>query len=95
MTKSHNDFITEENFTRLMTFVPSNPKDDSPGDSEKDAGAEFLMGMYYETEDNSSDEKPAYKKMKTNITQKNSLIEKSMVMNSVLPSAITELSNDS
>lgn len=45
------DIITEEEFTRQMQSISIDPQDDSPGDSEADAGTEFLMGMAYEPGD--------------------------------------------
>lgn len=46
--KPRKDIITEEEYTRRMLSPNStSPQDDSPGDSEADAGAEFEMGMNY------------------------------------------------
>ncbi len=50
------DIITEEEFTRQMRSTSVEPQDDSPGDSESDAGTEFLMGMAYEPGDLGDDE---------------------------------------
>ncbi|MDH4468948.1 MAG: hypothetical protein QE271_12895 [Bacteriovoracaceae bacterium] len=98
MPITKNDFISEENFTRLMSFVPSRPEDDSPGDSEKDAGAEFMMGMSYESQDttgdDSEDKNTSHRIPEKVTTQKSRLIEKSMIMNSVLPSAAIELPSE-
>lgn len=45
--KPRKDIITEEEYTRKMTPISTSPQDDSPGDSEADAGAEFEMGINY------------------------------------------------
>lgn len=45
--KPRKDIITEEEYTRKMTPASLAPQDDSPGDSEIDAGAEFEMGVSY------------------------------------------------
>lgn len=42
------DFITEEDYTIQMSRISTSPEDDSPGDSEADAGAEFAMGLNFE-----------------------------------------------
>ena len=55
--KSRKDIITEEEYTRRMLSPNSaSPQEDSPGDSEADAGAEFEMGMNYMPGDIDEDE---------------------------------------
>lgn len=45
------DIITEEEYTRRMNPSTTLPAEDSPGDSEVDAGAEFQMGVDYMPDD--------------------------------------------
>ena len=45
--KSKRDTISEEDFNTQMAATPASPEEDSPGDSEADAGSEFLMGLNY------------------------------------------------
>lgn len=46
--KPRKDIITEEEYTRrMLSSTATSPQDDSPGDSEADAGAEFEMGINY------------------------------------------------
>ena len=45
------DLISDQDFTIEMKYNPIDPQSDSPGDSEADAGEEFLMGMSYMPED--------------------------------------------
>lgn len=47
----NNDFISEEEFTNQIQDVSTDPQEDSPGDSEKDAGVEFSMGMGYQPDE--------------------------------------------
>lgn len=52
MAKKHKDFITEEDYTIEMAGVTSTrPEDDSPGDSEFDAGTETEVGVNFETDE--------------------------------------------
>lgn len=53
---SRKDIITEEEYTRKMRFSSLSPTEDSPGDSETDAGVEFQMGVDYMPEDTDEDE---------------------------------------
>ena len=46
--KENHDIISEEEFTVQEKGASTDPQEDSPGDSEKDAGEEFLMGMSYQ-----------------------------------------------
>ncbi len=46
--KENHDIISEEEFTAQERGASTDPQEDSPGDSEKDAGAEFIMGMNYQ-----------------------------------------------
>jgi hypothetical protein len=55
--KPRKDIITEEEYTRRMLSPNSTlPQEDSPGDSEADAGAEFEMGMNYMPSDIDEDD---------------------------------------
>ena len=45
--KSKRDTISEEEFNARMTPTSISPEMDSPGDSEEDAGEEFLAGLNY------------------------------------------------
>lgn len=45
--RSIEDTISENEYTLRMRSASSKPEDDSPGDSESDAGAEFEMGLEY------------------------------------------------
>ena len=45
--KSNKDTISEEEYTSQLPFTSPSPEEDSPGDSESDAGAEFMMGLNY------------------------------------------------
>ncbi len=45
--KSSNDIISENEYTMRMRSASTDPQDDSPGDSESDAGSEFEMGLEY------------------------------------------------
>ena len=51
--KSVKDTISENEYTMRMKSVSARPEDDSPGDSETDAGAEFEMGLEYMADDRS------------------------------------------
>ena len=53
--KKNKDIITEEEFTLRMAPLSSSPEDDSPGDSEADAGSEFQMGAEFLPEDTDED----------------------------------------
>ena len=46
--KENYDVISEQEFTVQEKGASTDPQEDSPGDSEKDAGEEFLMGMNYQ-----------------------------------------------
>ncbi len=54
--KKTKDIITEEEFTLRMAPLSTSPEDDSPGDSEADAGSEFQMGAEFLAEENDEDE---------------------------------------
>jgi hypothetical protein len=45
--KNYHDTISEEEFTTQVQGASTDPQEDSPGDSEKDAGVEFAMGVNY------------------------------------------------
>jgi hypothetical protein len=45
--KTAEDIISEEQYTNEMIGASTAPEDDSPGDSEQDAGSEFYMGVSY------------------------------------------------
>ncbi len=45
--RSFEDTISEKEYTMRMKSASTKPEDDSPGDSEMDAGAEFGMGLEY------------------------------------------------
>ena len=45
------DTISEQEYNIRMERTVDLPEEDSPGDSEKDAGTEFLMGLNYMPED--------------------------------------------
>ena len=45
--KNEDDTISEEQFTSETKDLSTSPEEDSPGDSESDAGNEFLAGMSY------------------------------------------------
>ncbi len=47
-SKNHHDTISEQEFTIQERGASTDPQEDSPGDSEKDAGEEFLVGMNYQ-----------------------------------------------
>ncbi len=49
--KSAEDTISEQEYTMRMKSASSLPENDSPGDSESDAGAEFGMGLEYEPDE--------------------------------------------
>ena len=71
-SKLNHDIISEQEFTMQEIGASTDPQEDSPGDSEKDAGGEFLMGLNYqpiatELADEDEDEK---------IENKNSAIER-------------------
>jgi hypothetical protein len=55
---SQQDIISEQDYNAGMASASASPEGDSPGDSEADAGSEFLMGLNYipEEEDDDSDE---------------------------------------
>lgn len=44
---SAEDTISEEVYTAQMASASTSPKEDSPGDSESDAGLEYQMGLDY------------------------------------------------
>lgn len=41
------DYISEEDFNQQMAKPSASPRRDSPGDSESDTAAEFMMGLDY------------------------------------------------
>ena len=45
--KSKRDTISEQEYNTQMASASTSPEEDSPGDSEADAGSEFLMGLNY------------------------------------------------
>lgn len=45
--KNKRDIISEQEFNVQMIDASTEPEVDSPGDSEDDAGSEFLMGLNY------------------------------------------------
>ena len=49
--KINHDIISEQEFTFYGHNASADPRWDSPGDSEMNAGAEFSMGMYYQPTD--------------------------------------------
>lgn len=57
--RSAEDIITEEEYTvRMVKARSTQPEDDSPGDSEMDAGAEFDMGLEYLPDDGNDPDLP-------------------------------------
>ncbi len=42
------DIISEQEFNKRMKNISSSPRKDSPGDSEQDTGAEYLMGVNFD-----------------------------------------------
>lgn len=62
--RSVEDTITEKEYTMRMKSVSSKPEDDSPGDSESDAGAEFEMGLEYLPDERNDSELPAEEALK-------------------------------
>lgn len=49
------DYISEEDFNRKARSIPSNPRRDSPGDSEVDSLYEIEMGFDEEATDTEGD----------------------------------------
>ncbi|MGZ3692063.1 MAG: hypothetical protein ACXVAX_11210 [Pseudobdellovibrio sp.] len=45
--RSAEDTISEKEYTMRMRRFSTDPQEDSPGDSEADAGAEFEMGLEF------------------------------------------------
>ncbi len=56
--RSVEDTISENEYTMRMKSVSTKPEDDSPGDSETDAGAEFEMGLEYMPDERNDSEVP-------------------------------------
>jgi hypothetical protein len=56
--KSVEDTISEKEYTKGMAGSSTLPENDSPGDSESDAGREFLMGLDFEPDENEDPELP-------------------------------------
>lgn len=58
MKKKHNhDYITAEDYTiQMAKSTHLDPQEDSPGDSEVDAGAEFKMGLNFSADELESEE---------------------------------------
>ncbi len=54
------DTISEQEYTLQMGENSTEPEDDSPGDSETDAGTEFLLGMSYEGDPLSEEEESEF-----------------------------------
>jgi hypothetical protein len=52
--RENKDIISEEDYTMKMSASPSAPANDSPGDSEADAGAEFNMGFKFHPDNSES-----------------------------------------
>lgn len=52
------DTISENEYTIRMQSMSTKPEDDSPGDSESDAGAEFEMGLEYMPDESNDSELP-------------------------------------
>ncbi len=50
--QSEKDIISEKEYTLRMRSASSQPEDDSPGDSESDAGSEIEMGLEYLPDEN-------------------------------------------
>ena len=48
LPRKNHDIITEEQFTVEGRGSSTDPQEDSPGDSEQDAGLEFLLGVNYQ-----------------------------------------------
>ena len=53
--KKTKDIITEEEYTLRMAPLSTLPEDDSPSDSESDAGSEFQMGVEYLADETDED----------------------------------------
>jgi len=62
--RSIEDTISENEYTMRMKSVSTNPQDDSPGDSEADAGAEFEMGLEYIPDERNDFDIPTIKTLK-------------------------------
>ncbi len=62
--RSVEDTISEKEYTMRMKSVSSKPEDDSPGDSESDAGAEFEMGLEYLPDERNDSELPVEEVLK-------------------------------
>lgn len=56
--RSAEDTISEKEYTMRMKSASPKPEDDSPGDSESDAGAEFEMGLEYLPDERNDSEVP-------------------------------------
>lgn len=62
MKKKHNhDYITEEDFTLQVAKMAAgtsatDPQEDSPGDSEADAGTEFEVGLNFSADELEAEE---------------------------------------
>lgn len=50
--KAKKDIISESEYNAQIANEDATPQDDSPGDSEKDTGAEFIMGLNYMPNEN-------------------------------------------
>jgi hypothetical protein len=96
------DTISEYEYMHEMNFVSSAPEDDSPGDSESDSGAEFMMGMSYAPHESEFDfedsvELPWFRekdKYEVNEVLDDSLIEGVEVVSSAAPSPWMDLNAD-
>jgi hypothetical protein len=94
MTRTKNDYISEEDFTQIMNHYASNPQNDSPGDSDSDAGAEFNMGMNFDLLENEEGQEKDEHPMSEKTFYRNTRIENAKAINSELPAPSLEISCD-
>ncbi len=90
--RSVEDTISEREYTMRMKSRSSKPEDDSPGDSESDAGAEFQMGMEYLPDERNDSEIPSEPKLKYPVKD---VSGESAVISSELPSPWMDASKSS
>ena len=57
--KSAEDTISEAEYTIRMKSASTRPENDSPGDSESDAGDEFEMGLEYLPDEKNDPQMPS------------------------------------
>jgi hypothetical protein len=90
--KAIQDTISENEYTLRMKSASTRPEDDSPGDSEADAGAEFEMGLEYlpDAEDDSAE--PVEEALKHPIKK---IPESALVIASELPAPWMDLNKNS